>query len=55
MIYYKIIEAASSVELERDVNKAIKLGWKPIGGVCSDSAFGHGSYLYQAMILGGEE
>lgn len=47
---YKIIEAKYPVDLEREVNKAIEQGWKPIGGVCSDSAF-----IYQAMIFGGEE
>jgi hypothetical protein len=52
---YKIIEAVHRVDLEREVNAAIKQGWKPIGGVCSDTAYGSRSYLYQAMVLGGEE
>lgn len=52
---YKIIEEIYRFDLEREVNAAIKQGWRPIGGVCSDTAYGGGSYLYQAMVLGGEE
>lgn len=52
---YRIIEEAYPVDLEREVNKAIEQGWKPIGGVCSDSAYGSGTSIYQAMIFGGEE
>lgn len=52
---YKIIEESYTVDLEREVNKAIKQGWKPIGGVCCDTAYGSGSYFYQAMVLGGEK
>lgn len=52
---YRIIGAKSPAELEREVNKAIKLGWKPIGGVCSDTAFDCGDYLFQGMVFGGEK
>ena len=52
---YKIIEETYSVDLEKEVNKAIKQGWTPIGGVCSDSAYGSGITMYQAMLFGGEE
>lgn len=52
---YKIIEDSYAVDLEREVNKAIKQGWMPIGGVCSDTAFRSGTRMYQAMILEGEE
>lgn len=52
---YKIIEEIYPADLEREVNKAIKQGFTPIGGVCCDTAYGSGSYFYQAMVLGGEE
>lgn len=52
---YKILKEKYPVDLEREVNKAIKQGWKPIGGVCSDTSYGSGFYLYQAMVFGGEE
>ena len=52
---YKIIEESYTLDLEREVNKAIKQGWKPIGGICSDTAYGSGTTMYQAMIFGGEE
>lgn len=31
---YNIISATSPKELIEEVNKAIKEGWKPIGGIC---------------------
>lgn len=52
---YKIIEELYSVDLEREVNIAIKQGWTPIGGVCVDSTYGGGTTLSQAMLFGGEE
>lgn len=52
---YKIIEEIYRVDLEREVNKAIEQGWKPIGGVCCDTAYCSGSYFYQTMVLGGKE
>ena len=48
---YKIIEESYPVDLEREVNQAIEQGWKPIGGVCSDTSDGSGRSIYQAMIL----
>lgn len=52
---YKVIEKMHPVDLEREVNKAIGQGWKPIGGVCRDSSYGGGTYYCQAMLSGGEE
>lgn len=52
---YKIIEESYPVDLEREVNQAMEQGWMPIGGVCSDSAYGSGTTMYQAMLFGGEE
>lgn len=51
---YKIVEEIYSADLEREVNKLIEKGCIPIGGVCSDTSFGDGSYMYQAMIFGEE-
>ena len=48
---YKLIEKSYPRDLEREVNVAIKQGWKPIGGVCSDTSYGCGRTLYQAMIF----
>ena len=42
---YQIILAASGTELASLVNAAIKLGWKPTGGLAIGA-----SGLYQAMI-----
>ena len=52
---YRIIEESYPFDLEREVNEAMNQGWKPIGGVCSDTAYGSGRTMYQAMVLGGEE
>lgn len=52
---YKLIEESYPVDLEREVNVAIKQGWKPVGGVCSDTSYGSGRTMYQAMLFGGEE
>lgn len=52
---YKIIEESYSIDLEREVNKAIEQGWMPIGGVCSDSAYGSRTIMCQAMLFGGVE
>lgn len=52
---YKIIEELYPVDLEREVNKAIKQGWMPIGGVCSDTSYGSRRTICQAMLFGGEE
>lgn len=52
---YKLIEESYPIDLEREVNAAIEQGWKPIGGVCSDTSYGSGRTMYQAMLFGGEE
>lgn len=52
---YKIIEEIYIVDLEREVNAAIKQGWEPIGGVCIDTAYCSGTSVCQAMLFGGEE
>jgi hypothetical protein len=44
---YSVIKESELGNLIDDVNKAIKQGWKPQGGICSDS--NHHGYA-QAMI-----
>ena len=47
---YKIIDAISGRQLITYVNKLIKEGWKPIGGV-SITCEHHGAMVYaQAMV-----
>jgi hypothetical protein len=46
---YKIIEAASLQKLEEEVNRQIKAGWKPQGGVVINVAAAPTKFL-QAMI-----
>ena len=52
---YKIIEESYSVDLEREVNKAIKQGWMPLGGMSYSAGYGYGETYTQAMLFGGEE
>jgi len=44
---YSVIQESELQNLIDDVNKAIKEGWGPLGGICSDS--NHHGYA-QAMI-----
>jgi len=44
---YSVIQESELQNLIDDVNKAIKEGWEPLGGICSDS--NHHGYA-QAMI-----
>jgi len=43
---YIIVKAYDSDVLAKEVNKLIKEGWRPIGGV------GVGNSIYQAMVKG---
>jgi hypothetical protein len=43
---YKVIEGLDLRHLVREVNGAIKNGWQPLAGVCTN---GRGNY-YQAMV-----
>lgn len=52
MKLYKVIDAHSISDLEKQVTSYMNMGWKPQGGVCY---FGFGGlsttdYFYQAMI-----
>jgi len=42
---YEILSAINKTDLSETVNKWIKMGWCPFGGVSSD-----GNRLYQAMV-----
>lgn len=46
---YKIIDETEDIRLEEKVNKFIKKGWIPQGGISVDSAPG-GVWYYQAMV-----
>lgn len=41
--------------LEKQVNKHIEFGFKPLGGVCISTAYNDFSYAAQAMIKEEEE
>lgn len=41
---YTVLEDSVLANLINEVNKYIKWGWQPIGGICRDR------YWYQAMI-----
>lgn len=46
---YQILEADSTYDLEKDVNKYIAMGWKPIGGVSVIRGLTEDNFI-QAMI-----
>ena len=46
---YRIIGRSSEAELVRDVNSAIKEGWRPQGGVCCHLDRDRDSIWAQAM------
>lgn len=50
---YKVVEKPFKHDFEIEVNKLIKEGWKPLGGM-SYSDDGYGETYTQAMVLGGE-
>ena len=50
MSYYQIIWGYSTSDLSEKVNKEIKFGWQPLGGVCSGKGAGDKDILLQAMI-----
>jgi hypothetical protein len=45
IVEYIVISESATESLEEEVDKAIKKGWKPQGGVVVD-----GSAFYQAMV-----
>ena len=46
---YRIVSESSSYNLSKTVNKYIKKGWEPVGGVCNTQ--GHFfDFFYQAMV-----
>ena len=45
IIQYKLIFEDRSDEFELEINRAIKLGWQPLGGVCHTT----GGY-FQGMV-----
>ena len=52
---YKVVKRGSKADFEIEVNKLIKEGWKPLGGMSFSSAYGYGESYTQAMVFGGEE
>ena len=52
---YKVVEKPSKHDFEMEVNKLIKDGWKPLGGMSYSAGYGSGETYVQAMIFGGEE
>ena len=49
MLQYRIIKS-EGYDLAFDVNEAIKLGWKPLGGPCLEpNSSYYTSFLLQAM------
>jgi len=48
---YKILEAASTAEIQKEANELIKNGWVPQGGIAclAEGPYGEPSYL-QAMV-----
>ena len=47
---YKIIEDTSKIRFEESVNKYIKSGWIPVGGVAIKTSEYGNVYYCQAMI-----
>lgn len=52
---YKVVEQGSKYDFELQVNKLIKEGWKPLGGMSYSAGYGYGETYTQAMLFGGEE
>lgn len=52
---YKVVQRGFRHDFEIDVNKLIQEGWKPLGGMTYNSAYGYGETYSQAMLFGGEE
>jgi len=42
---YQILQADSTYDLEKDVNKYIAMGWKPIGGIAVIKGFSADTFL----------
>jgi hypothetical protein len=47
---YAILENTDSAKLQEQVNKAIKNGWQPLGGVAVSSIGAALVRLYQAVV-----
>ena len=52
---YKVVEKPFKYDLEMEVNKLIKEGWKPLGGMSYSCVYVYGKTYTQAMIKGDEE
>lgn len=51
---YKVIQENSILGLENELNKLLKEGWKPQGGICvvrNITGFGTNEYLYLQAII----
>lgn len=46
---YKVVQARNPTSLEEEVQRFIKNGWKPIGGVAVCELYGKSQYL-QALV-----
>jgi hypothetical protein len=47
---YKILRSGDIKELEKKVNKRIRKGWRPKGGVSVCGGYGH-AHFHQTMLL----
>lgn len=52
---YKVVEKTFKHDFEIEINKLIKEGWKPLGGMSYSAGYGYGETYTQAMLFGGEE
>lgn len=48
---YKVVEESFIHDFEIEINKLIKEGWEPLGGMSYSSGYGYGETYTQAMIL----
>lgn len=47
---YQVVKDNSYITIEEEVNRLIKLGWKPQGGISSVYLPKSGFCLFQAMV-----
>ena len=48
---YKVVEESFRHDFEIEVNKLIKDGWEPLGGMSYSAGYGYGETYTQAMIF----
>ena len=49
---YYVCEAKTTAELRDEVNRYIKKGWRPVGGVAVNQSISTSTWwFYQAMVL----